>query len=267
MSTLQTRPAAPKRVPPDAPRVGLFVTCLVDTLRPSVGWAAVKLLEAAGCRVSVPLRQTCCGQPAWNSGDRRQTQAIARQVIDAFADFDYIVAPSGSCAGMLAQHFPALFEADSADHRRALALARKSYELLGFLAGVMQVEDIDAEYDQRVTYHDSCSSLREMASAAAARQLLGQVKGLQLTELEARETCCGFGGTFCVKYPEISNQMVAAKAEAVQRSGAQTLLAADLGCLINIAGKLQRDGATVEVRHVAEVLAGTTEAPPLGKRA
>jgi L-lactate dehydrogenase complex protein LldE len=246
------------------PRVGLFVTCLVDLLRPSIGFAAVKLLEKAGCAVEVPPTQTCCGQPAYNSGDRRDTTALARQTIAAFEDVDYLVAPSGSCAGMIRKHYPLLFPEGSDDRFRAEALARRSYELVSFLVDVMGVGEIDADYPKLVTYHDSCSGLRELDIRSQPRQLLAKVRGLKLAEMKDAEVCCGFGGTFCVKYPEISNDMVRKKIANVTASGADVLLAGDLGCLMNMAGKLTRDGSPIEVRHVAEVLAGETGGPSIG---
>jgi len=249
---------------PETPRVGLFVTCLVDLFRPSVGFAAVKLLEAAGCTVAVPRAQTCCGQPAYNSGDRADTRAIARGVIDAFEGFDYVVAPSGSCAGMIREHYPALFEDEPATAHRAHGLARRTYELVSFLHDVRGMTKVDARYDGTVTYHDSCSGLRELDVKRQPRELLASVDGLSLVELPGAETCCGFGGTFCVKYPDISNRMVDDKAKDIEATGAGTLLAGDMGCLLNMAGKLKRREATVRVRHVAEVLAGMTDTPAIG---
>jgi L-lactate dehydrogenase complex protein LldE len=247
-------------------RVGLFVTCLVDLFRPSVGFAAIKLLEGAGCEVGVPETQVCCGQPAYNSGDRADAKAIARQVIEAFQGFDYVVAPSGSCAGMLRKHYPMLFEDDAEMGPRARELAARSFELIGFLTDVLHVAAVHAKFDATVTYHDSCSSLREMGTADQPRGLLSSVDGLILVEAESREVCCGFGGTFSVKYPEISNAMVTAKTAALAQTGAEFVLGGDLGCLMNIAGKLSREGSAVRVRHVAEVLAGVTDAPPIGAK-
>ncbi len=246
------------------PRVGLFVTCLVDMFRPSVGFAAVKLLEQAGCRVEVPRAQTCCGQPAYNSGDRADTRAIARQVIEAFAGFDYVVAPSGSCAGTLKDHYPELFGDDPAMKARADDLAARTFELTSFLVDVLGVETVQARYEGAVTYHDSCSGLRELGVKHQPRQLLCTVEGLELREMEDCEICCGFGGTFCVKYPEISNRMVTDKVASIRASGADTLLAGDLGCLLNMGGKIKREGAPIRVRHVAEVLAGMTTDPAIG---
>ena len=247
-------------------RVGLFVTCLVDFFRPSVGFAAIRLLEGAGCAVEVPPAQTCCGQPAHNSGDREDTKAIARQVIEMFEPFDYVVAPSGSCAGMLRKHYPPLFEDDLDMAPRAKALAAKSHELVSFLTDVLNVAAVHAEFDGTVTYHDACSGLRELGVNAQPRALLETVQGLMLVEAEDRDVCCGFGGTFAVKYPDISNAMVTAKTDKLTATQAEYVLGGDLGCLMNIAGKLSRQNSPVRVRHVAEVLAGLTDAPPIAAR-
>jgi len=251
------------------PRVALFVTCLVDLYRPAVGFSAIKLLEEAGCQVEVPQAQTCCGQPAFNSGDRRTAQEVARQVIDAFLPYDFTVAPSGSCAAMIAHHYPGLFADNDPEGRaRAEALAGKTHELVSFLTDVLGVREVTARYDGHATYHDSCSGLRELGVKAQPRALLASVAGLTLTEMREPEICCGFGGTFCVKYPEISTRMVTDKAADIAATGADTLLAGDMGCLLNMAGRLQREGRRVRVRHVAEVLAGMThEAPPIGDKA
>lgn len=246
------------------PEVALFVTCLVDLFRPSVGFAAIKLIEDSGCRVSVPTAQTCCGQPAYNSGDRADARAIAEQVIATFEGFDYVVAPSGSCAATLKKHYPELFAGDAEWEARATAFSDKVHELVSFLADVRGVTAVEAKVAGTATYHDSCSGLRELGVKAQPRKLLESVDGLQLTELTEAEVCCGFGGTFCVKYPDISNAIVTKKAKHVAASGADMLLAGDLGCLMNMDGKLKREGIAVEVRHVAEVLAGMTDTPPIG---
>ncbi|MEI9982714.1 MAG: (Fe-S)-binding protein [Aliidongia sp.] len=249
-----------------APRVGLFVTCLVDLMRPSIGFAAVKLLEQSGCTVEVPSAQSCCGQPAYNSGDTADTRDIARTVIDAFEGFDYVVAPSGSCAGMIREHYPALFADEPALFARAQHLAKRTYELISFLVDIRGMTAVQARYDGVATYHDSCSGLRELGVKAQPRQLLASVEGLKLTELPGAETCCGFGGTFCIKYPEISTRMVDDKSADIVATGADTLLAGDLGCLMNMAGRLARRGDPVRVRHIAEVLAGMTgDAPPIAQ--
>ena len=247
-------------------RVGLFVTCLVDMFRPSIGFAAVKLLQDAGCTVEAPASQVCCGQPAYNSGDRADAKAVARCIVDAFEGFDYVVAPSGSCAGMIREHYPALFAGDMDYESRAKNLAARTYELVSFLVDVLQVKNVRARYDGTATYHDSCSGLRELGVKNQPRALLKSVAGLTLKELPGAETCCGFGGAFCVKYPEISNRMVADKIADAAKTGADTLLAGDLGCLLNMAGKATRAGADLKCRHVAEVLAGMTQdLPPIGQ--
>jgi L-lactate dehydrogenase complex protein LldE len=246
-------------------RVALFVTCLVDLFRPSVGFAAVKLIEQAGFKVEVPEAQTCCGQPAYNSGDRADAAEIARRTIAAFEGYDYIVAPSGSCSGMLRCHYPELLADDPQWAGRAQALAARCYELTQFLVEIAKLDSIDTVLKARATYHDSCSSLREMNVKTEPRALMRQVKSLQLTELAETEACCGFGGTFCVKFPDISNSMVERKTADIIASGADLLLAGDLGCLMNIAGKLKRQGSTIQARHIAEVLAGMTEEPAIGE--
>ena len=246
-------------------RVALFVTCLVDLFRPTIGFAAVKLLEEAGCTVEVPRAQTCCGQPAYNSGNRADAKALALQVLDAFAGFDYVVAPSGSCAGMIRQHYPELFADDPAILLRARELAARTWELVSFLVDVCGMLTVNVQWDRDVTYHDACSGLRELGVKFQPRRLLESVTGLRLRELPGAEVCCGFGGTFCIKYPEISDKMVSDKEADIVATGATAVLAGDLGCLLNIAGKLYRHGRRIEVRHVAEVLAGMTEeASPIG---
>ncbi|MCS6855075.1 MAG: (Fe-S)-binding protein [Elioraea sp.] len=248
----------------DGPRVGLFVTCLVDLFRPSVGFAAIRLLERAGCRVEVPLPQTCCGQPAYNAGDRATAKDLARRVISQFEAFDHVVVPSGSCGGMIARHYAEAFADEPEWRARAERLAARTYELVSFLVDVMGVSEVSARYDGTVTYHDSCSGLRELGVKLQPRRLLASVNGLSLREMTDAEVCCGFGGTFCVKYRDISLRMVSDKVENILATGADTLLAGDLGCLFNMAGRLSRLGHAVKVRHVAEVLADMTdEVPPI----
>jgi L-lactate dehydrogenase complex protein LldE len=247
------------------PRVALFVTCLVDLHRPTVGFAAIRLLEAAGCRVEVPRAQTCCGQPAYNAGDRVTAKDIARGVLEAFGGYDYVVVPSGSCGGMIRHHFAGLFDDDPNLRQRATALAAKTFELVGFLADVRGVSEVPGRFAGLVTYHDACSGLREMGLKAQPRRLLA-LTGASVVEMAEPETCCGFGGTFCVKYPEISTRMVADKTADIAASGAETVLAGDMGCLLNIAGRLRREGSGVHVRHVAEVLADMTRnVAPIGE--
>ncbi|OYU48816.1 MAG: Fe-S oxidoreductase [Rhizobiales bacterium PAR1] len=247
-------------------RVALFATCLVDTMRPTIGFAAAKLLEDAGCIVEVPS-QTCCGQPAYNSGDRKTAKALALQMIAEFERFDYVVVPSGSCGGMIIKHYPELFAGDPNLAGRAERLAAKTFELISFLTGVLGITGVSATFDGTVTYHDSCSGLRELGIQSQPRQLLASVQGLRLVEMKDNDVCCGFGGTFAVKYSEISDKIVTEKSNNVEASEAGTLLAGDLGCLLNMAGKLSRQGSKVEVRHIAEVLAGITDTPAIGKAA
>jgi L-lactate dehydrogenase complex protein LldE len=250
---------------PATARVALLVTCLVDLFRPSIGFAAVKLLEEAGCTVDVPRAQTCCGQPAYNSGDRGDAKAIARRVIETFSGYDYVVAPSGSCAGMVRVHYPEMFADEPETRARAEELASRTHELVSFLVDVRGISAVGARWNRIATYHDSCSGLRELGVKGQPRLLLSSVEGLELRELPGAEVCCGFGGTFCVKYPEISDKMVGDKAADIAATGSQAVLAGDLGCLLNIAGKLSRLGLPVEARHVAEVLAGMADTvPPIG---
>lgn len=247
----------------EPPHVALMVTCLIDMMRPSVGFASVRLLEEAGCRVSVP-RQSCCGQPNLNGGDRDGAKQMARQMIEALEGHDHVVVPSGSCAGTLIQDYPRMFEGDPAWQKRAEALAASTHEIISFLVDVMGFAGIETSLPARATYHDSCSSLRTLGIASQPRQLLARVDGLELAELQEPEVCCGFGGTFCVKYPEISNRMVSDKVTDITSTGAELVLGGDLGCLLNIAGRLSREKQEIRARHVVEVLAGELAAPPIG---
>jgi L-lactate dehydrogenase complex protein LldE len=239
-------------------RVGLFVTCLVDLMRPSIGFAALKLLEAGGADVYVPPTQTCCGQPAYNSGDRADSIALARKVIEEFEDCDYLVAPSGSCAGMIKTHYADLFANDPAMLARAEALAAKTHELTEFLTGVLKLERVPGDFNGKVTYHDSCAGLREMGVKRQPRMLLEQMPGVELTEMPEAETCCGFGGTFSIKFGEISSRLADNKCRHVMSAGADALVLGDLGCMLSIEGRLRRLGDTTKVLHIAEVLAGDT---------
>ncbi|UCH74362.1 MAG: (Fe-S)-binding protein [Rhodospirillales bacterium] len=253
-------------MPEPSPNVALFVTCLADLFRPTVGFAAVRLLEAAGCTVTVPRAQTCCGQPAYNSGDREDAAEIARRTLPALEPFDYVVVPSGSCAAMLRLHWPALLADDAELATRVGAVAAKTWELTSFLTDVRGVDSVEAAYEGIAVYHDSCSGLRELGVREQPRRLLRSVAGLTVRDLGAPEECCGFGGLFAVKYPDISGRMVSDKADDIEASGADTLLAGDLGCLMNMAGKLKRRGSAIRVRHVAEVLANAGDAaPPIGE--
>lgn len=226
----------------------------------------MRLLEQAGCTVVVPERQTCCGQPAFNSGDRDSARAQARFMVEALdaESVDYVVAPSGSCASQVRHQYPGLLADDPALAARARHLAERTYELFSFLVDVRGWTDVTARCDTTVTYHDTCSGLRELGVRDQPRALLDRVEGLRLVDLSASEECCGFGGTFCVKYPEISARMVGDKADDIIATGADMVLGGDMGCLLNIAGMLKRRGSRVQVRHAAEVLAGLTDGPGIG---
>ncbi len=237
--------------------VALFATCLVDLFRPDVGFAAVRLLEAAGFEVSVP-EQGCCGQPNFNSGDRDGARQIAAGMIKRFAEYDYIVSPSGSCSAMLRCHYPTLFPGDQEATTAALELAKKTWELTSFLVDVAGVDTFDTVLNASVTYHDACSGLREMNIREQPRRLLSSVSGVDLREMEQPDACCGFGGLFCVKYPDVSNRIAETKVDAIRATDADYVAAGDVGCLMQIEGKLHRLGEQkIKVIHVAEILANT----------
>lgn len=238
-------------------RVGLFVTCLIDAVRPEIGFSALKLLESAGCTVEVPPTQTCCGQPGYNSGDAAAGRALAKKVIDEFAGFDYVVVPSGSCGGQLKLHFVELFKDDPDLKPRAEDLAARTYELADFLANVLKIDRLDSKFSGRITYHDSCCGLRELGVQAQPRRLLGLLPGVQITEMNDCTQCCGFGGTFSIKYGNVSGAIVDEKCRNIRASGAEAVVLGDLGCMLNIEGRLRRTGdETTRVLHIAQVLAG-----------
>ena len=239
-------------------RVGLFVTCLVDMMRPRIGFAALRLLESAGCQVVVPATQTCCGQPAWNSGDAPATRTLALKLAAEFEACDYIVLPSGSCGGMIRAHYRELFPAGSDEARRMASVAERTFELCDFLTTVVKLDRLpDPRFSGVITYHDSCSGLRELGVKQQPRALLAKVPGAKLLEMNACEECCGFGGTFAVKYGDISAAIAERKCRNIQASGADAVVLGDLGCMLNIEGKLRRMGdEKTRVLHVAEVLAG-----------
>jgi L-lactate dehydrogenase complex protein LldE len=238
-------------------RVGLFVTCLVDLVRPRIGWAAVRLLEAAGYEVHVPPTQTCCGQPGYNSGDRASARALAEKVLDEFEGCAYVVVPSGSCGGMIKTHYADLFQGEVVLADRVRGLAERTYELTDFLVTVAKVERVPGRFGGTVTYHDACSGLRELGVKRQPRSLLAGVAGLALREMDECEQCCGFGGTFAVKFGDVSSAIVDRKCAQIRATGADAVVAGDLGCLLNIEGRLRRLGdAGTRVLHVAEVLAG-----------
>lgn len=237
--------------------VGLFVTCLVDLMRPGIGFATLKLLESAGCTVTVPETQTCCGQPAFNAGDMPAAAALARKAIAEFEGFDYVVVPSGSCADQMRNQYPDLLAADPEWQQRAAALATRTYELTDFLVTVLKIDAVPGTHAGSVTYHDSCTGLRSLGIKAQPRALLAKLKGIELVEMNASEECCGFGGSFSVKFGEVSAAIAERKCHNILESGAKTITGGDLGCLLNIEGKLRRMGnESVAVKHVAELLAG-----------
>ena len=241
-------------------RVGLFVTCLVDLMRPSIGFAAIRLLEAGGAEVFVPPTQTCCGQPGYNSGDRAGAAALAAKVIAEFEGCDYLVAPSGSCSGMIRTHYADLFRDDAALLARSAALGAKTRELTDFVVNVLKLENVPGRYEGNVTYHDCCAGLREMGVKQQPRTLLEKMPGVKLTEMTDCETCCGFGGTFSIKFGDISTRMADNKCRNIADSGADIVVLGDLGCVLNIEGRLRRRGDTkTRVLHIAEIAAGAVE--------
>lgn len=235
-------------------KVALFVTCLCDQLYPRVGMATVRVLRRLGCEVVFPEGQTCCGQPSFNSGYHDEARSVARTLLDAFEDAEYVVAPSGSCTGMVRHYYPELFAGDVELLVRARRLVEKTYELSQFIVKVLGVTDLGCEFPHRVTYHPSCHGMRLLGVREEPTQLLGRVRGLELLPLPRCEDCCGFGGSFSVKLSGVSGAMVDEKASNVERSGATHLVGTDLGCLMNIDGRLKRRGSKVRVLHLAELL-------------
>ena len=238
-------------------RVALYVTCLVDLMRPSVAFASLRLLEAAGCEVIVPEGQTCCGQPAWSAGERALAADLARKAIGELEGYDYVVIPSGSCADQIRNVYPQLLADDPAWGLRARTLADRAYELTSFLVDVLKLSAVPNQFDGSVTYHDSCKGLRGLAIKRQPRDLLARVPGLSLKEMSECEECCGFGGAFSVKFGDVSTKIVDRKCDLIAAAGADAVVGGDLGCLMNIEGRLRRRGdETTRVLHIAEVLAG-----------
>jgi L-lactate dehydrogenase complex protein LldE len=236
-------------------RVSLFVTCIVDQLFPKVGMAMAEVLERAGYSVDFPEAQTCCGQPAFNSGYRAEARSVARHFLDVFRDAEYIVVPSGSCTSMISHHYAELFHKDPEALARAHALEPRVWEFSKFLTDVAKVDDVGARFDDVVTYHDSCHALRELGIKDAPRRLLAKVRGLELREMVPAEECCGFGGTFSVKFAELSGAMAQTKIDAILRTHANTVVSIDSSCLMQIQGVLSRMGSNIRTLHLAEVLA------------
>jgi L-lactate dehydrogenase complex protein LldE len=236
-------------------RVSLFVTCIVDQLFPKVGLAMAEVLERLGYQIDFPENQTCCGQPAFNSGYRAEARIVARHFLDTFESSEAIVVPSGSCTSMVVHHFAELFQKEPETLTRVHSLEKRVWEFSTFLTEVAGVEDVGARLDDVVTLHDGCHALRELGVKSAPRRLLANVRGLELREMLPAEECCGFGGTFSVKFAELSGAMARTKIDAILRTGARTVVSLDPSCLMQIQGALSRAGSEVRTLHLAEVLA------------
>lgn len=236
-------------------RVSLFITCLSDVFFPQVGRSVVEVLERLGVKVDFPAAQTCCGQPAYNSGYQKDASRAARQMITAFQKSEYVVAPSGSCVAMIRREYPELLKNDPIWHEAAVKLANKTYEFSEFIVQVLGIQEVEAALEAKATYHHSCHMSRALGVKQEPGMLLAGVQGLEMKELPYCQDCCGFGGTFSVKMSEISGAMVDEKVRHIEETGAEVLIGSDMGCLMNIGGRLQRAGKPVRVMHVAEVLA------------
>lgn len=230
-------------------RVSLFVTCIVDQVFPKVGIAMAEVLERIGYKIDFPVAQTCCGQPAFNSGYREEARKVARHFLNVFRDSEYIVVPSGSCASMISHHYEEILDTHDS------GLGRRVFEFSSFLTDVAKVDDLGARYEAAVTYHDSCHALRELKIKDGPRRLLAKVKGLTLREMDAAEECCGFGGTFSVKFPEVSGAMARTKIDSILRTEASTVVSIDSSCLMQLEGVIRRAGLPIRTMHLAEILA------------
>ncbi len=237
------------------PRVSLFVTCIVDQLFPRVGIAMADVLERLGYEVDFPEAQTCCGQPAFNTGYHEEARKVARHFLDVFDGAECIVVPSGSCTSMITHHYQEIFERDAKRLEQARRLADRVWEFSRFLLEVAKVDDVGARFDGVVTYHDSCHALRELRIKDGPRRLLAKVQGLTLHEMEAAEECCGFGGTFSVKFPEVSGGMARTKIDSIRKTEAGTVVSIDPSCLMQLQGVIDRAGLPIRTLHLAEVLA------------
>ncbi|MBE0583052.1 MAG: (Fe-S)-binding protein [Desulfofustis sp.] len=239
-------------------RVSLFIQCLVESIYPAVGEAMVAVLERAGVEVGYPDGQTCCGQPAFNSGYRHEARAAARHFVSLFADAEHIVCPSGSCVHMIRHHYPDLLAGEDRKTRElARRIAANCFEFSEYLVDVLKIEDVGAQFPARVTYHDSCHLLRGLGVGTQPRALLTRVAGLELVEMKDSDVCCGFGGTFSVNYAEISAALVDEKVDNIVATGADYVVGCDMSCLMNIQGRLSRRREQTQVKHLAEILAST----------
>lgn len=236
-------------------KVSLFITCLSDVFFPHVGKSVVEVLEENGCEIDFPEEQTCCGQPAYNSGYHDEAKEGAKQLIKAFRHSQYVVTPSGSCASMIRHYYEDLFKDDPEWYPGAVDLARKTYEFSEFLVKVLGITDVQAKFEAKATYHHSCHMSRGLGVKEEPIKILNNVEGLQLEELPYCNDCCGFGGTFAAKMTPISEAMVDEKIKNVESTGAEILIGSDMGCLMNIGGRLRRTGKDIKVKHVAEILA------------
>lgn len=239
----------------DKVRASIFISCLVDQFFPQVGEAMVKVLRRLGVELDFPPDQTCCGQPAFNMGYRKEAERLARRFLSIFADSQYIVVPSGSCGSMVKVFYPALFQGNPALQEQVHQLGDRVYEFSQFLVHVLGVTDVGASFHGKVTYHDSCHLLRELGVASEPRQLIGNVRGVEMVEMRDSGVCCGFGGAFSVKYPHISEAILEDKLRHIAESGAEVLVASDSGCLMHMAGAMSRRGMSVRAMHLAELLA------------
>ncbi|MFD0618115.1 (Fe-S)-binding protein [Paenibacillus sp. GCM10027629] len=235
-------------------KVSLFITCLSDAIYPRVGEAMVRLLARYGVQVEFPKTQTCCGQPAFNSGYWEEARESARTLLAAFEDSDFVISPSGSCTGMIQHYYPKLFEKDPIMLEKAIQLQEKTYEFTQFLVQVLGVKDVGAVFPHKVTYHPSCHGSRLLGIKEEPITLMENVKGMELIPLPFAEDCCGFGGTFAVKMSEISAAMVSEKAQHVLETEAEVLVGLDMGCMMNISGNLMYQGKPIRVMHLAELL-------------
>jgi len=236
-------------------KASLFITCLIDQFYPRVGLSAVKVLEKLGVEVDFPANQTCCGQPAFNTGFRSEAQKLAKRFIEIFENSEYVVAPSGSCTSMVRVFYPELFREEPDWRKRAEALSKRTYEFTEFIVRVIGVEDVGASWSGKVALHKSCHLLRELDVRSEPSTLLNKVKGIELVELERADSCCGFGGLFSIKYPHISGGILEDKLETIEKSNAEIVVAGDVGCLMHMGGGLSRQSSVVRTMHIAELLA------------